>query len=51
VRLIFGWAQIRTKGLVAAALRFTGECSESGRRVELVTPPDVCAFDLLGMSR
>ena len=33
------------------ALRFTGECPESGRRVELVTLPDGCAFDLLGMSR
>ena len=31
------------------ALRFTGECPESGRRVELVTQPDGCAFDLLGM--
>ena len=33
------------------ALRFTGSCPESGRRVELVTLPDGCAFDLLGMSR
>jgi len=33
------------------ALRFTGECPESGRRFELVTLPDGCAFDLLGMSR
>jgi hypothetical protein len=33
------------------ALRFTGECPHSGRRVELVTLPDGCAFDLLGMSR
>jgi hypothetical protein len=33
------------------ALRFTGECPESGRRVELVTLPDGGAFDLLGMSR
>ena len=33
------------------ALRFTGECPQSGRRVELVTLPDGCAFDLLGMSR
>ena len=33
------------------ALRFTGRCPESGRRVELVTLPDGCAFDLLGMSR
>jgi hypothetical protein len=32
------------------ALRFTGECPESGRRFELVTLPDGCAFDLLGMS-
>jgi hypothetical protein len=28
------------------ALRFTGECPESGRPVELVTLPDGCAFDL-----
>ena len=33
------------------ALRFTGECPRSGRRVELVTLPDGCAFDLLGMGR
>ena len=33
------------------ALRFTGSCPDSGRRVELVTLPDGCAFDLLGMSR
>jgi hypothetical protein len=33
------------------ALRFTGECPQSGRRVELVTLPDGGAFDLLGMSR
>jgi hypothetical protein len=33
------------------ALRFTGECPESGRRVELVTLPDGCAFDLLSMTR
>ena len=33
------------------ALRFTGECPQSGRRVELVTLPDGCAFDLLGISR
>ncbi len=33
------------------ALRFNGECPQSGRRVELVTLPDGCAFDLLGMSR
>ena len=33
------------------ALRFTGECPDSGRRVELVTLPDGCAFDLLGMGR
>ena len=32
------------------ALRFTGSCPESGRRVDLVTLPDGCAFDLLGMS-
>jgi hypothetical protein len=31
------------------ALRFTGSCPESGRRVELVTLPDGCAFDLLGI--
>ena len=33
------------------ALRFTGSCPRSGRRVELVTLPDGGAFDLLGMSR
>jgi hypothetical protein len=33
------------------ALRFIGECPRSGRRIELVTLPDGCAFDLLGMSR
>ncbi len=33
------------------ALCFTGSCPRSGRRVELVTLPDGCAFDLLGMSR
>jgi hypothetical protein len=33
------------------ALRFAGECPQSGRPVELVTLPDGCAFDLLGMSR
>ena len=33
------------------ALRFTGSCPLSGRRVDLVTLPDGCAFDLLGMSR
>ena len=32
-------------------LCFTGRCPRSGRRVELVTLPDGCAFDLLGMSR
>ena len=32
------------------ALRFTGSCPESGRRVELVTLPDGCAFDLLGIT-
>ena len=32
------------------ALRFTGEHAGSGRRVELVAPPDGGAFDLLGMS-
>lgn len=32
------------------ALRFTGSCPETGRRVDLVTLPDGCAFDLLGMS-
>jgi hypothetical protein len=31
------------------ALRFTGECPLSGRRLELVTLPDGCAFYLLGM--
>lgn len=31
------------------ALRFTGECPESRRRVELVTLSDGGAFDLLGM--
>ena len=33
------------------ALRFTGSCPESGRRVELVTLPDGCAFDLLGIGK
>jgi hypothetical protein len=33
------------------ALRFNGSCPESGRRVDLVTLPDGCAFDLLGISR
>jgi len=33
------------------ALRFNGSCPESGRQVVLVTLPDGCAFDLLGMSR
>jgi hypothetical protein len=33
------------------ALRFTGSCPQSGRRFELVTLPDGCAFDLLGISR
>ena len=32
------------------ALRFTGRCPESRRRVDLVTLPDGCAFDLFGMS-
>ena len=32
------------------ALRFTGECPQSGRQVELVTLPDGCAFDLLGIT-
>ncbi len=32
-------------------LCFTGRHPESGRRFELVTLPDGCAFDLLGMSR
>ena len=32
------------------ALRFTGEHPGSGRRFELVTLPDGCAFDLLGTS-
>jgi hypothetical protein len=31
------------------ALRFTASCPQSGRRVDLVTLPDGCAFDLLGM--
>ena len=31
------------------ALCFTGRYPESGRRFELVTLPDGCAFDLLGM--
>ncbi len=31
------------------ALRFTGDYPDSGRRFELVTLPDGCAFDLLGM--
>ena len=33
------------------ALCFTGRHPDSGRRFELVTLPDGCAFDLLGMSR
>ena len=33
------------------ALCFTGRHPDSGRRYELVTLPDGCAFDLLGMSR
>jgi hypothetical protein len=32
-------------------LCFSGTDRESGRRFELVTLPDGCAFDLLGMSR
>jgi hypothetical protein len=32
------------------ALCFTGSHPDSGRRFELVTLPDGCAFDLLGMS-
>ena len=32
------------------ALCFTGRHPDSGRRFELVTLPDGCAFDLLGMS-
>jgi len=32
------------------ALRFSGRHAESGRRFELVTLPDGCAFDRLGMS-
>ena len=32
------------------ALRFTGRHPDSGRRFELVTLPDGCAFDLLGIS-
>ena len=31
------------------ALCFTGRYPDSGRRFELVTLPDGCAFDLLGM--
>lgn len=31
-------------------LCFTGRYPDSGRRFELVTLPDGCAFDLLGMS-
>ena len=31
------------------ALRFTGSYPDSGRRYELLTLPDGCAFDLLGM--
>ena len=31
------------------ALCFTGHYPDSGRRFELVTLPDGCAFDLLGM--
>ncbi len=33
------------------ALCFTGHYAESGRRFELVTLPDGCAFDLLGIGR
>jgi hypothetical protein len=33
------------------ALRFTGSCPQTGRHLELVTLPDGCAFDLLGMGR
>ena len=33
------------------ALRFTGSCPESGWRVELVSLPGGCGFDLHGMSR
>jgi hypothetical protein len=33
------------------ALRFTGSCPKTGRHLEMVTLPDGCAFDLLGMSR
>jgi hypothetical protein len=33
------------------ALRFTGSCPQTGRHLELVTLPDGCAFDLLGVSR
>ena len=32
------------------ALCFTGRHPDSGRRFELVTLPDGCAFDLLGVS-
>jgi hypothetical protein len=32
------------------ALCFTGRHPDTGRRFELVTLPDGCAFDLLGMS-
>jgi len=32
------------------ALCFTGSHPDSGRRFELVTLPDGCAFDLLGMT-
>ena len=32
------------------ALCFTGRHPDSGRRFELVTLPDGCAFDLLGIS-
>jgi hypothetical protein len=32
------------------ALSFTGRHPDSGRRFELVTLPDGCAFDLLGIS-
>jgi hypothetical protein len=37
--------------LVRHALCFTGRHPDSGRRFELVTLPDGCAFDLLGISR
>jgi hypothetical protein len=42
------WA---AKTRAAGTLRFTGSYPDSGRRYELLTLPDGCAVDLLGMDR